>query len=78
MTKYKLSYFDIYGRAEISRLMFAAAKVEYEDHRFTIEDWPSIKSSLFTFDYQNFLVGKNMNLKDFGICIKNIQNITKK
>jgi len=31
---YELSYFDIRGLAETSRLLFAAGKQEYEDHRF--------------------------------------------
>jgi len=39
MPKYKLTYFDAYGRAEISRLIFAAAKVDYEDERFSFDEW---------------------------------------
>ena len=34
--KMKLSYFDIRGLAEVARLLFAAAKVEYEDCRYPI------------------------------------------
>jgi glutathione S-transferase len=34
---YKLTYFDIRGLAETSRLMFAVAKQEYEDCRFSLE-----------------------------------------
>ena len=30
---YKLSYFDIRGLAECSRILFALGGVEYEDHR---------------------------------------------
>jgi len=33
-TYYKLSYFNLRGLAETSRMMFAIAGVEYEDHRF--------------------------------------------
>ena len=33
MPKYVLHYFDLYGRGEISRLIFAQAGVEFEDHR---------------------------------------------
>ena len=39
--KYELTYFDARGRAEISRLIFAAANVEYKDTRVT--DWPAGK-----------------------------------
>jgi len=33
---YKLTYFNVRGVAETARLMFAAGKQEYEDHRFGI------------------------------------------
>nr|AFQ35984.1 glutathione S-transferase sigma 2 [Mytilus galloprovincialis] len=40
---YKLVYFAGKGRGEISRLLFAAAGVKYEDKRITFEDWPKVK-----------------------------------
>jgi glutathione S-transferase len=43
MPNYKLYYFNGRGRAEISRLILAAAGVKYEDIR--INDWPKTKSS---------------------------------
>jgi glutathione S-transferase len=42
MVQYTLHYFNGRGRAEISRLIFAAAGVSFNDHR--IEDWPKHKS----------------------------------
>jgi len=39
MPEFKLSYFDAYGRGEVARLIFAAAKVKFEDHRFDFEQW---------------------------------------
>lgn len=42
MPSYKLYYFNGRGRAEISRLILAAAGVKYEDVR--ISDWPKNKS----------------------------------
>ncbi|CAH1247069.1 HPGDS [Branchiostoma lanceolatum] len=41
--KYKLTYFDARGRGEPTRLIFAAAGVEFEDKRLTFEEWPAIK-----------------------------------
>ena len=53
MVNYKLHYFNGRGRAEISRLIFAAAGVNYDDHR--IEDWPSEKQSMMIeFNFFNF------------------------
>jgi len=43
MVKYKLSYFDASGRAEVARLILSYAHEEFEDHRFSFEEWPKIK-----------------------------------
>nr|XP_058952799.1 glutathione S-transferase 1-like [Pocillopora verrucosa] len=45
MSGYKLYYFDVRGRAEIVRLSFVAANMEYEDIRFTREEWVKEKES---------------------------------
>ena len=39
MPSYKLYYFNLKGRAELTRLIFAAAGVEYTDVR--VSDWPA-------------------------------------
>jgi len=43
MPAYKLTYFDVRARAEVARLLFAAAGVEYEDKRVSNEDWAALK-----------------------------------
>ncbi|XP_035824165.1 probable glutathione S-transferase 7 [Aplysia californica] len=43
--KIKLTYFDIRGRAEVARLVLAAAKIPYEDIRIGFDQWPALKSS---------------------------------
>jgi len=41
--KYTLTYFPIPGRAEVARLMFKVANVEFADQAITFEDWPKHK-----------------------------------
>ena len=43
MPSYKLCYFIGRGLAEMARLLFAEAGVDYEDCRFTRDDWPKHK-----------------------------------
>jgi len=44
MPSYKLYYFNGRGRAEVARLIFAAAGQQYEDIRYTSEQWPAHKA----------------------------------
>ena len=46
MATYKLTYFNVKGRAEISRFIFAQAGVTYEDKRITHEEWPALKPNV--------------------------------
>jgi glutathione S-transferase len=46
MPSYKLSYFNARGRAEMIRLVFAAAGVEYEDCRLTKEEFGKLKEGM--------------------------------
>ncbi|XP_010641992.1 hematopoietic prostaglandin D synthase [Fukomys damarensis] len=46
MPNYKLMYFNMRGRAEIIRYIFAYLDIKYEDHRIEEADWPEIKSTL--------------------------------
>ncbi|KAI6233737.1 hypothetical protein M3Y99_00889100 [Aphelenchoides fujianensis] len=43
--KFKLHYFDFRGRAEPIRLMFAFTSTPYENHTFTLAEWPQKKAS---------------------------------
>ncbi|XP_022105699.1 hematopoietic prostaglandin D synthase-like [Acanthaster planci] len=43
--RFKLTYFDFRGRAEVIRLLFAASGIEFEDVRIAIEDWSAMKQS---------------------------------
>jgi len=40
---YKLTYFDLKGRGEPIRLIFAAAGENYDDDRIKFENWESVK-----------------------------------
>lgn len=44
---YSLSYFDVRGRAEPSRMLFALAEVKYTDKRVSHLDWPQFKPSKY-------------------------------
>uniref|UniRef100_A0A8C7Q362 glutathione transferase n=1 Tax=Oncorhynchus mykiss TaxID=8022 RepID=A0A8C7Q362_ONCMY len=46
MTSYKLTYFNMRGRAELPRYIFAYAGIAFEDRRVEWRDWPSIKKRL--------------------------------
>nr|QUF59397.1 glutathione S-transferase GSTS1/2-3 [Brachionus angularis] len=45
MVQYKLNYFNGRGRAELSRLLFAAAGQKYEDVRIEGAQWPQLKNN---------------------------------
>ncbi|KAF6039991.1 HPGDS [Bugula neritina] len=42
---YTLSYFNVRGRAEPIRMLFALAEVDYTDKRISHVDWPALKSA---------------------------------
>nr|AYN44499.1 glutathione S-transferase S3 [Brachionus rotundiformis] len=44
MVHYKLYYFNMKGRGELIRLLFAAAGQKYEDFRIEQKDWPEYKA----------------------------------
>ena len=45
--KYKLLYFDLAGRGEVSRLLLHQAGVEFEDYRVKgKEEWPTLKKDM--------------------------------
>jgi glutathione S-transferase len=46
MSSYKLYYFNGRGRAEVSRLIFAAVGQKFEDIRYNQADWTSHKSQM--------------------------------
>jgi len=46
MSTYKLYYFNGRGRAEVDRLIFAAAGQKFEDIRYEGHEWPSHKAEM--------------------------------
>ena len=51
MPKYVLTYFNIRGKGEATRLVFKAAGVEFEDRRITFEEWGQLKESMRNCEY---------------------------
>ncbi|KAK6312748.1 hypothetical protein J4Q44_G00160950 [Coregonus suidteri] len=45
MASYRLTYFNMRGRAELARYIFAYAGIAFEDRRVEWKDWPSIKKT---------------------------------
>lgn len=43
--EYKLSYFDLRGRGEFIRFIFAAANQKYQDDRISLSEWNDFKSN---------------------------------
>ncbi|XP_076810233.1 glutathione S-transferase 1-like [Clavelina lepadiformis] len=46
MPTYKLCYFNARGLGEMLRLLFVQADVEYEDVRYSSEEWPKYKPTM--------------------------------
>ncbi|KAG8446582.1 hypothetical protein GDO86_014147 [Hymenochirus boettgeri] len=46
MPNYKLIYFNLEGRAEILRYLFAFSNIDYEDQRIEFADWPALKPKI--------------------------------
>lgn len=46
MPEYKLIYFNLMGRAELTRWLFAYGGIPYTDERIEREEWPEKKKSL--------------------------------
>uniref|UniRef100_A0AAZ3P9J1 glutathione transferase n=1 Tax=Oncorhynchus tshawytscha TaxID=74940 RepID=A0AAZ3P9J1_ONCTS len=68
MTSYKLTYFNMRGRAELPRYIFAYAGIAFEDRRVEWRDWPSIKKN-----YENVpTVFKSSNPGNLGKVTKNV------
>ena len=45
MPEYKITYFGLYGRAEMSRMLLAHAKADWEDERLTQEEFGAKKAA---------------------------------
>ena len=46
MPAYRLIYFETRGAAEVSRMVFKVAGIEFEDVRYSQENWPSKKPGM--------------------------------
>lgn len=44
VVKYRFFHFNLRGRGEVIRMIFAAAEQEYEDVRFEVSEWSEYKS----------------------------------
>ena len=47
----KVHYFPIYGRGEPIRMLLSHAKVQFEDVKVPMDQWPKIKSDTARFEF---------------------------
>ena len=59
MPNYTLYYFNGRGRAEILRMMFAAANVKYMDKRFEFNEWDKYRKGESSFFLNSFMYSFN-------------------
>ena len=53
MPNYTLYYFNGRGRAEICRMLMAAAGVQYTDKRFEFNEWDKYRNGKFSFLFRS-------------------------
>lgn len=80
MSTYKLYYFNGRGRAEIARLIFAAAGQKFEDIRYDRSEWPAHKAEMPlgqmpVLEYEGVKIPQSMSIarflaKQFGLAGK--------
>jgi len=70
MVNYKITYFNLRGRAELARLVLHQAGVSFEDYRFGPGEWPTAKPSKFIilFNFIHFFKKFYLLIQMF-ICI---------
>jgi len=78
--KIKFTYFDGFGRGELSRLILAYAGVAYEDVRIKMAEWPAFKAKMPlgvmpVLDYDGEIISQSKTIarflaKEFGIAGK--------
>ena len=47
----KIVYFNLRGLAELSRLIAAYGKIEFEDSRVEFSEWPALKACKLNFNF---------------------------
>lgn len=56
MVHYKLIYFNLRGRAELSRLILHHQGVQFEDYRFQPSEWPTYKPSNSSIQFEKSII----------------------
>ena len=65
MSTYKLTYFDVRGRAETARLLFALKGQEYKNEIIQNGEWPKLKPG----NFKEFMAIPGYSLHEFLIYI---------
>ncbi|XP_053402369.1 glutathione S-transferase 1-like [Mercenaria mercenaria] len=66
MPSYKFVYFDLRARGELTRYVFSCASKEFEDSRFSFEEWNSLKPVTMPFGQAPVLLVDGKTLAQSG------------
>jgi len=77
----KFHYFNVAGRGELIRMMFAFAKAPFEDKRVSFADWPAMKSKFPThqlpvLEYTDPKTGKETQILQSAAIIRAVAGFT--
>lgn len=59
---YKLHYFNGKGASEPIRFLLSYLGEEFEDNRYTFEEWPAIKPSMYTLECEFIPLSYDTNI----------------
>ena len=72
--QYKLTYFDVRGRAETIRMMLTMSGQKFNDVRIQLHDWPQHKPSEYRLLLATYADGLSLRFDTNNLCILVVYN----